>query len=99
MYSGGAGYYKLVDQLGQRASYFCLRNANWQFVAMDTGFTNSAIRLNFDPDDPDDPHGLDKAEADWVCDKVTNAGGRNTILLSHHQPFSRFERLTGGPFP
>jgi hypothetical protein len=36
MYSGGAGYYWLVDHIGQQASYFCLRNANWQFLAMDT---------------------------------------------------------------
>jgi hypothetical protein len=96
MYSGGTGYYGTLMDFGQPASYFCLRNANWQFVAMDTGFTNSAIKLKFNPDDPDDPHGIDPLEAEWVRDKVTNAGGRNTILLSHHQPFSAFERLTGG---
>jgi len=37
MFCGGAPYYKLIDQLGQPASYFCLRNDNWQFLAMDTG--------------------------------------------------------------
>src|SRR5262249_54734621 len=40
MYSGGEGYYWLVDQLGQRASYFCVRNKSWQFLAMDTGYSD-----------------------------------------------------------
>jgi hypothetical protein len=98
MYSGGGPYYETLSDFGQAASYFCLRNANWQFVAMDTGLTNSAIKLTFNPDVSDDPHGIDEGEAEWVRDKVRNAGGRNTILLSHHQPFSAFEKLTaGGP--
>src|SRR5262249_46688194 len=37
MYSGGQGYYWLLDQLGQPASYFGLRNEDWQLLAMDTG--------------------------------------------------------------
>jgi hypothetical protein len=41
MYSGGNGYYWLVDQLGQQASYFCLQNENWQFLAMDTGHNDN----------------------------------------------------------
>ena len=41
MYAGGAPYYGLLDRLGQPASFFCLRNADWQFVAMDTGSTTS----------------------------------------------------------
>jgi hypothetical protein len=38
MYSGGGGYYWLLDQIGQKASCFCLENDNWLFLAMDTGF-------------------------------------------------------------
>ena len=94
MYSGGGPYYETIEKFGQPASYFCLRNANWQFVAMDTGFTNSEIKLNLDPDVPDNPHGIQEKEAIWVRDKVANAGGRRTILLSHHQPFSAFEKLS-----
>jgi hypothetical protein len=98
MYSGGEAYYEALDALGQPASYFCLRNASWQFVAMDTGLRNSALVLQLPTTGHDDPHGLDPDEAEWVKDKVANADGRNTILLSHHQPFSAFERLTaGGP--
>ena len=38
MYSGGNGYYWLLDQIGQKSSYFCLQNSDWMFLAMDTGF-------------------------------------------------------------
>jgi hypothetical protein len=96
MYSGGDPYYKTLGEFGQRRSYFCLRNANWQFVAMDTGLKNSDILIPVNPDQHDDPHGLHTQEAAWVREKVANAGGRKTILLSHHQPFSAFEKLTGG---
>ena len=34
MYSGGVPYYHLIKKLGQPASYFCLRNANWQFIGL-----------------------------------------------------------------
>jgi hypothetical protein len=37
MYSGGEGYYWLVDQIGQQASYFAIQNGDWLFIAMDTG--------------------------------------------------------------
>ncbi len=94
MYSGGDPYYWLLGQLNtapalqqykQGASYFCLRSANWQLLAMDTGlhdcdpFTVNT-NLTF----------LDPQEADWLVDKIQNAGGRKTILLSHHQLFTAF---------
>ena len=41
MYSGGSGYYWLVDRIGQQSSYFCLQNDDWQFLAMDTGHNDS----------------------------------------------------------
>jgi 3',5'-cyclic AMP phosphodiesterase CpdA len=83
MYSGGAGYYWLLDQLGQPASYFCLRNADWQLLAMDTGLHDNdpgtvVSNLTY----------LDEQELAWQRDKIANAGGRKTILLSHHQLFS-----------
>jgi predicted phosphodiesterase len=83
MYSGGVGYYWLIDQLHQPASYFCLRNDDWQLLAMDTGLHDNdpgtvISNLTY----------LDEREAAWHRDKITNAGGRRTILLSHHQLFS-----------
>lgn len=85
MYSGGAGYYALLDQLGQPASFFCLRNADWQLLAMDTGRHDSDVftvnaNLTY----------LEPAEAAWHQDKLANAGGRKTIALSHHQLFTAF---------
>lgn len=94
MYSGGGPYYWLLSQLNaapslqqyqQKASHFCLRSANWQLLAMDTGlhdcdpFTVNS-NLTF----------LDPKEVLWHGDKLTNAGGRNTVLLSHHQLFTAF---------
>src|ERR1043166_1812601 len=39
MYSGGEGYFGVaLPALDQRTSYFCLENANWRFVAVDTGY-------------------------------------------------------------
>ncbi len=82
MYSGGQGYYWLLDQIGQPASYFCLRNDNWQLLAMDTGLHDAdpgtvISNLTY----------LDEHELAWQRDKIANAGGRKTILLSHHQLF------------
>jgi hypothetical protein len=89
MYSGGNGYYWLVDQLGQQASYFCLQNSNWQFLAMDTGHNDNnplTVTTNMT--------GLvtqgSWAEEDWLLDKINLAGSKKTVLLSHHQLFSPF---------
>ena len=90
MYSGGGPYYQLIKQLGQPASYFCLRNASWQFVALDTGYhdhnpTSSGEGATY----------LQDTEVTWLADKVKNAGGRHTILLSHHQLFTAFDSIDG----
>jgi hypothetical protein len=61
VYSGGEAYYRLLDQLGQPASYFCLRNQNWQFLAMDTGLHSVG----------DNSPGIEPSELDWLEDKVT----------------------------
>lgn len=94
MYSGGVPYYSLLSQLNasaglqqyqQKASYFCLRSANWQILAMDTGLHDSdpfsvTSKVTF----------LDPQEALWHADKLNNSGGRKTIVLSHHQLFTAF---------
>jgi len=80
-------YYHLLDQLGQGASYFCLRNKNWQFLAMDTGYHDHDLTGNMPPTY------LEDSEIKWLEHKVANAQGRKTVLLSHHQLFSAFEGL------
>jgi Calcineurin-like phosphoesterase len=90
MFCGGGPYYNLLDKLGQPASYFCLRNDSWQFIGIDTGLHDSK---------PDGtvPTYLEDTEVQWLTDKIQNAGGRKTVLLSHHQLFSAFENICGQP--
>ena len=90
MYSGGVGYYWLVDQLKQRSSYFCIRNDNWQFLAMDTGY-NDFNPFTVELSVP----GLTRVEATWHLDKIAQAGTRKTVLMSHHPLFSAFEPIGG----
>jgi len=100
MYSGGNGYYWLVDQLGQQASYFCLQNANWQFLAMDTGH-NDNDPLAVEPNMTSLVSNGGWSEANWHLNKIQQAGGRRTVLLSHHQLFSAFGSVgcaSGQPF-
>lgn len=88
MYSGGGPYYQLIDKLGQPASYFCLRNADWQLIALDTGLHD---------DDALDarPTYLEDTEVQWLNDKVATADKRRTVLISHHQLFTAFESIGG----
>lgn len=92
MYSGGTGYYWLVDQISQKSSYFCLQNDNWQFLAMDTGHNDNdpfTVNTNMTSLVVDPNTGW--AESDWLLDKINTAvGQRRTVLLSHHQLFSPF---------
>ncbi|MGH8013474.1 MAG: metallophosphoesterase family protein [Candidatus Binataceae bacterium] len=90
MYSGGKGYYWLLDQIGQPRSFFCLRNSNWSFVAVDTGVND------YDPFTVNsNTTTLKDSELLWLKDKVNNAGDARTILLSHHPLFSAYERIDG----
>ena len=89
MFAGGVPYYRLIDQLGQPSSYFCLRNANWQFVALDTGLHDQKPAAN-------EPTFLEQTEVDWLKRRLDQAGGRRTVLLSHHQLFSAFEGVPPG---
>src|SRR5689334_15683219 len=76
MYSGGYGYYDVtLARLGQEASYFNLRNANWQLIGIDSGY---------------EEHGLQDPQKDWLAAQL-QAGGAKSILLSHHQLFSPYE--------
>ncbi len=90
MYAGGGPYYAVIDMLGQPASYFCLRNDHWQFVAMDTSLHDS------NPTTVNDATKMDDLEVVWMKDKIANAGGRKTMLLSHHPLYTAFDKIGGG---
>lgn len=83
MYSGGGPYYAVIKQLGQQASFFCLRNHDWQFIGLDTGYYDHTVGGACTHLSPNLPT--------WLADKVNNGGGRKTVLLSHHQLFSNNE--------
>jgi len=89
MYSGGQGYYWLLDQVGQKSSYFCLRNDQWMFLAMDTGFhDNNPFNVSTNMTQLVTQDGW--SEANWHLNQISEAGDRRLILLSHHQLFSPF---------
>lgn len=92
MYSGGAGYYWLLDQIGQKASYFCLQNDNWMFLAMDTGFhDNNPFNIATNMTQLVSQDGW--SEADWHMKQLANLGKKKLVLLSHHQLFSPFSSV------
>ena len=92
MYSGGDGYYWLIDHIGQQSSYFCLQNDDWQFLAMDTGHNDH------------DPGTVSTnmtslvtipgwSEVNWHLGKIQQAGNRRIAFFSHHQLFSPFSSV------
>jgi len=89
LYSGGKPFYGLLAKVDQQASYFCLRNDDWQLIGLDTALND---RLG------GPPTFLDPSEVTWLKDKVDNAGNRRTIFLSHHQLFSTNESFKGKSF-
>ncbi|HKQ50374.1 MAG TPA: metallophosphoesterase [Phycisphaerae bacterium] len=88
MYSGGYGYFG--DALGdprfaawqndghKPTSFFSLVNAHWKILGLDTGWDNAGLK---------DP------QNQWLEDELRSAGGRKTLLLSHHQLFSAFDEV------
>jgi len=94
MYAGGVGYYALLTRLNagaltQRASYFCLRaeDNSWQLLAMDTGLHD------YSPAGVTDAVTFVEApEQAWHTRRLAEFGGK-TILMSHHQLFSRFSPI------
>jgi hypothetical protein len=95
MYSGGAAFYDLLGQLNQPPlapagqlqthSFFGLRSSGWQILGMDTGLHDDDV---FDVNTS--MTWLEDSEVAWHKHQIATAGGRKTILLSHHQLFSAF---------
>jgi predicted phosphodiesterase len=86
LYSGGEPFYDVIDRFGQPASYYCLRNEHWQVIGLDTALND---RLGGPATT------LEETEVEWLRDKIENAEGRRTVLLSHHQLFSTNEQFDG----
>lgn len=83
LYAGGAGYYWLLEELGQPASYFCLRNIHWQILSIgappQVGKPTDAISAI---------PTIEPKEVTWHQDKLKGAQGRKTVMLSHYQLFT-----------
>ena len=81
-YSGGYGYFEtILPALGQDASYFNLRNGQWQIIGLDSAY---------------EEYGLQKPQLEWLTAQL-DPPARRSILLSHHQLFSPYDqRITKG---
>jgi hypothetical protein len=102
MYARGMAYFDvLLPRLGftsgapQRASFFCLENQHWRIIALDTGY--NSVRwplleeLPFAPFAP--ANDLSRVQIKWLAETLgSNHGNRALVVLSHHPPYSRFER-------
>jgi hypothetical protein len=86
MYTGGYGYFDVLLQderfaAQQGCSYFALSNEHWQILGVDSSYSN--------PDRAD----LEAPQPQWLAGRIDDAGIRQTILLSHHQPYSAFDSV------
>jgi hypothetical protein len=107
MYSGGTSYFtELLPYMGlytpgqelpvqvQQAGFFCLENAYWRIIGLDTGydsltgmFESANTNLQLRPE-----------LQDWLTNTVRiNDDKRGIILLSHHQCWSAFEQEFPNP--
>lgn len=76
---------------GQRASFFCLENEHWRFIAVDTGYNSVGLPLLEEIFSSD--CALPPALIDWLRSVVrpTAQDPRGIVILSHHQYFSAFD--------
>jgi hypothetical protein len=85
MYQGGHEYYgtaladsRFAQQAGK--SVFALRNANWQFLGIDTAYEEKRLS-----------NGQDK----WIKSQLRTTGNRRTTILSHHPLWSDYKPSIG----
>lgn len=99
MYARGRAYFELLlPRLGlaagspQRASFFCLENAHWRVIALDTAYNSIGWplleELPFWPFAP--ANDLTAAQLRWL-DAVVRPGAdrRGLVILTHHPPHLR----------
>jgi predicted phosphodiesterase len=82
MYSGGFGFFDhlLKDtrfKAQQQSSYFSLENTNWQILGLDSAWKDEDLA---------------GGQADWVEQRQAAHKDKKLILMTHHQPFSAFEK-------
>jgi hypothetical protein len=106
MYARGFGYFDhILPAMGtrsgkalkqQKASFFCLENAHWRVIALDTGYNSIGLPLIEQIIQPD--CALPEPLLAWLRDVVRQKDDRRGIvLLSHHQYASRFDTLYPKP--
>ena len=90
MFSGGRAYFNLVlFAFGQPASYFGLQNSNWQLLGFDSAYIEQRLLSPADAKSIDQRVG---SQWTWLLDKIKGNTKQKTILLSHHQPISAFQK-------
>lgn len=113
MYASGDAYFAhFLPRLGipssrdqrQLASYFCLENDIWRILALDTGYNSAGMpllgALPFMGSLPGIRGSckLEEPSIEWLGKEVDPKSRRRaTILLTHHQCFSAFEKGYGTP--
>jgi hypothetical protein len=101
MYSNGNAFFQhllpaMYIQEGevkksQQAGFFCLENAHWRIIGIDTGYT-SVGRPFLEIISPPDCH-LKKEQVEWLRDVVRLGDPNDTrglVFLSHHPYISSF---------
>jgi hypothetical protein len=85
MYRGGHDYYgtALADSRFAKQNHksvFALRNANWQFLGIDTTYDDKQIS---------------NGQLKWIEDHLDTADNRRTAMLSHHPLWSAYRPHAG----
>ena len=81
MYSGGEYFFNTVlPAFGQKLPFFCLENANWRFIGLDTAYNGGRLK----PQSPSDPM---NAQWNWLIETLRKEK-KATVFLTHHQPVS-----------
>jgi Calcineurin-like phosphoesterase len=106
-YANGDAFYQVLlprnmgilnkngNRMLQKTSFFCLENAHWRVIGLDTGFHSSGIPLLefipfFSPD-----CSLHKKQLEWLENEVKindPDDKRGIIFLGHHQYYCAFDR-------
>jgi len=94
---GGAGFFQVIDKAGaQNASYFVYRGDHWQIVGVDTGVLQNLAMIALGPEqlkrqmEPVMAF-LTPDQVEWAHEqlRIGKEKGLKTIMVSHHQLFSR----------
>jgi hypothetical protein len=82
MYSGGESYFDLVlKAFGQPQPFFCLENAHWRLIGLDTAYNGGTLK----PNGATDPIAV---QWNWLIEILKKNDGKQNVLLTHHQPVS-----------